>query len=104
MTIRTILTIRTIPTMKRILPLALLALVLAAPSARAATTTLQFLVDLHGQTFAVRTAHAGGVNVPPGTHTATQLEATGFAEFTDGADGAGGTLRVLGSATGLIVK
>ena len=61
-------------------------------------------IDLHGNVLTVRTAHAGGVNVCPGTYTAAQFAALGFDEVVDTADGAGGLLRVLGAATVLIVK
>ena len=61
-------------------------------------------LDLFGNTFVVRSAKAGGRNVPPGTYTAAQLAASGFAEIVDTADGAGGTLRVLGGATLLVVR
>ena len=48
------------------------------------------------------------MNVPPGTYTAASTLAIGdgtLGDFlADTADGAGGTLRVLGAATVLIVK
>ena len=61
-------------------------------------------LDLNGRVFTVRTAHAGGETIPPGLYTAAQLQALGFDEVIDTADGAGGTLRVLGAGTVLIVK
>ncbi len=45
-----------------------------------------------------------GINVIPGTYTAAQLAARGFVGVVDTADGAGGTLRVLGSGTMLILR
>ena len=61
-------------------------------------------LDLNGHAFAVTTARIGETNIAPGTYTAAQLQALGFDEAIDTADGAGGTLRVLGAATVLIVK
>ena len=61
-------------------------------------------LDLAGHEFAVTTARIGQTNVKPGLYTAAQLQALGFAEVVDTADGAGGTLRVLGAGTVLIVK
>ena len=61
-------------------------------------------LDLAGHEFAVTTAHIGQTNVKPGLYTVTQLQALGFAEVVDTADGAGGTLRVLGAGMVLIVK
>ena len=61
-------------------------------------------LDLNGHAFAVTTARVGETNIAPGTYTAAQLQALGFDEAIDTADGAGGTLRVLGAATVLIVK
>ena len=61
-------------------------------------------LDLNGHAYVVRTAHVAGENVQPGTYTAAQMQAHGFDEVVDTADGAGGTLRVLGAATVLIVK
>ena len=61
-------------------------------------------LDLNGHVFTVTTAHIGGINVQPGTYTAAQMQAHGFDEVIDTADGAGGTLRVLGAATVLIVR
>ena len=62
------------------------------------------VLDLNGQTFTVRTAAVGGVNVPPSSYTAAQLADLGFDEVIDTADGAGGMLRVLGAATLLTVR
>ena len=61
-------------------------------------------LDLCGASLAVTTAHIGQTNVKPGLYTAAQLQALGFGEVVDTADGAGGTLVVLGAATILIVK
>ncbi len=61
-------------------------------------------LDLNGHVFTVTTAHIGGINVQPGTYTAAQMQAHGFDEVIDTADGAGGTFRVLGAATVLIVR
>ena len=65
-------------------------------------------LDLNGRIFTATTAHVGGVNVPPGTYTPASTLAIGDGTLgdylADTADGAGGTLRVLGAATVLIVK
>ena len=61
-------------------------------------------LDLFGHAFVVTSAKIAGRNVPPSTYTAAQLQALGFAGVVDTADGAGGTLRVLGAATVIIVK
>ena len=61
-------------------------------------------LDLNGHVFTVKTAHVDGINVIPGTYTAAQLAARGFAGVVDTSDGAGGTLCVLGSATILILR
>ena len=65
-------------------------------------------INLYGGTLTVRTARIGGVNVKPGTYTADSAYAIGAGALgdylVDTADGAGGTLRVLGAATVLIVK
>ena len=61
-------------------------------------------LNLHGREFVVTTARLADGNVRPGTYTAAQLQALGFAGIVDTADGAGGTLRVLGAATVIIVK
>ena len=61
-------------------------------------------LDLNGHAYAVRTAHVAGENIPPATYTAAQMQALGFDGVIDAADGAGGTLSVLGAATALFVK
>ena len=61
-------------------------------------------LDLNGNVYAVKTAHVDGLNVGPGTYTAAQLQARGFAGLVDTADGAGGTLVVHGSGTILILR
>ena len=61
-------------------------------------------LDLFGNRFVVTSAKVGGRNVPPGTYTAAQLSARGFAGVVDTSDGAGGTLIVRGSATLILVK
>ena len=61
-------------------------------------------LDLNGRAFSVRAAHVAGGNVPPGIYTASQLQTLGFDEVIDTADGAGGTLRVLGAGTVFIVR
>ena len=64
--------------------------------------------DLNGHAFMVTTAHVAGKNIPPGTYAAgssfTIGEGTLGDFLLDTADGAGGTLRVLGAATVLIVR
>ncbi|MBQ3806828.1 MAG: hypothetical protein II840_02615, partial [Kiritimatiellae bacterium] len=61
-------------------------------------------LDLNGHAFAVTTGRVGETNIAPGTYTAAQLQALGFDEVIDTADGASGTLRVLGAGMVLIVK
>ena len=61
-------------------------------------------LDLNGHAYTVRTAHVAGKKVAPGTYTAAQMQALGFDGVIDAADGAGGTLSVLGAATALLVK
>ena len=61
-------------------------------------------LDLNGHAYTVQTAHIAGEKVAPGTYTAAQLQALGFDGVIDTADGAGGTLNVLGAATVLILK
>ena len=65
-------------------------------------------LNLYGRTLTVRTARIGGVNVPLGTYTAASTLAIGAGTLgdylVDTADGAGGTLRVLGAATVLVIK
>ena len=65
-------------------------------------------LNLYGRTLTVRTARIGGVNVPPGTYTAASTLAIGDGTLgdylVDTADGAGGTLRVLGAAFLMLVK
>ena len=61
-------------------------------------------LDLNGHAYTVRTAHVAGKKVAPGTYTAAQMQALGFDGVIDAADGAGGTLSVLGAATALFVK
>ena len=60
------------------------------------------VLDLNGHKFTVTTAHVGGENVQPGTYAAGDAAVAGF--VIDTADGAGGTLRVLGAGTVLIVR
>ena len=54
--------------------------------------------------FAVTTAHIGGTSVPPGTYTAAQMQALGFDEVIDTADGAGGSLIVKGRPFLIMVR
>ncbi len=61
-------------------------------------------LDLNGHAYTVRTAHVAGENITPGTYTAAQLQARGFDEVVDTADGAGGTLRVLGATFVMLLK
>ena len=61
-------------------------------------------LDLNGQTLTVKRAKLGENRIAPGTYTAAQLEAAGLTEFIDTADGAGGTLRVLGIGTAILVR
>jgi hypothetical protein len=61
-------------------------------------------LDLAGHEFTVTAARLGGTNVQSGTYTAAQLQTLGFGEVLDTADGAGGTLHILGAATVIIVK
>ena len=61
-------------------------------------------LDLNGKTLTVKSATINGVKLAPDTYTAAQLEAVGLAEFIDTAEGAGGTLRVLGIGTVILVR
>ena len=61
-------------------------------------------LDLYGKAFIVKSASVAGTNVPPGTYTAAQLQALGFTQVVDTADGAGATLVVHGRGTVFIVK
>ncbi len=62
------------------------------------------VLDLNGKTLTVKSAKIGDTKLAPGTYAAAQLEAVGLAEFIDTADGAGGTLRVLGIGTVILVR
>ena len=65
-------------------------------------------LDLNGHTNAVATAHAGGVNVPPGKYAAGATLAIGAGTLgdylLDSADGGGGLLWVKGVGMVVIVK
>ena len=61
-------------------------------------------LDLNGHAYTVQAARVAGEKVAPGTYTAAQMQASGLDEVVDTADGAGGTLRVLGAATLLLMQ
>ena len=61
-------------------------------------------LDLNSHVFTVTTAHIGGTSVPPGTYTAAQMQALGFDEVIDTADGAGGSLIVKGRPFLIMVR
>ena len=65
-------------------------------------------LDLNGHVLVVRTAHAGGVNVQPGTYAAGSALPIGAGTLgdylLDTSDGAGGALVIHGAATVFVVR